>query len=144
MPYVRFIATTRQENHNMSKTNQTSFAQIVSLGVSSDDFRSLRRISMTLHRWHEHECNGAIQREGEEGDGAPFWHSTFDGRKLSRAPDREAGALRRLNKIMGKYPSLVPYVQTDPRGCALHLIPADKAEGRSLDQIYSSRGYPVY
>jgi hypothetical protein len=118
--------------------------QILPLGVSADDFRALRRISLTLRRWFEHECNGAIQRDGERGDGAPFWHSTFDGRRLHRAPDRERGALKRLETIMARYPALAHYVQGDPRGCALHLIPRDKIDGRDLDAIYSSRGYPVY
>jgi hypothetical protein len=125
-------------------TKKTSIAQIRHLGVTADDAWALRRISMTLRRWFEHECNGAIQRDGERGDGAPFWHSTYDGRKLYRAPDRERGALRRLNQIMTRYPALIHYVQGDPRGCALHLIPREKVEGRDLDAIYSSRGYPVY
>lgn len=127
----------------MSK-NDNNARQILPLGVSYDDFCDLRRISMTLRSWYVHECNGAIQRDGERGDGAPFWHSTFDGRKLCRAPDRERGALKRLEKIMARYPELVSYVQGDPRGCALHLIPRDKIEGRDLGVIYSSRGYPVY
>jgi len=118
--------------------------QVMSLGVNYDDARALRRISLTLRRWSEHECNGAIQRDGVRGDGVPYWHSTFDGRKLYRAPDRERGALKRLNQIMARYPALIHYVQGDPRGCALHLIPREKVEGRDLDAIYSSRGYPVY
>jgi len=37
-------------------------------GVSTDDAHALRRISMTLHRWHELECgdgNGCIERDGK-------------------------------------------------------------------------------
>ena len=33
------------------------------IGISEDDARALRRISVTLRRWYEHECNGAIQRD---------------------------------------------------------------------------------
>lgn len=124
--------------------NQDNIAQIISLGVSHEDARALRRISMTLRRWHEHECNGAIQREGIAGDGAPFWHSTFDGRKLYRAPDREHGARKRLAAIMAHYPDLTPYVQGDPRGCALYLLrPNDVPAGKNADAYYS-RGIPVY
>ena len=130
-------------NKTMSKT-ETNANQILPLGVSADDFRALRRISMTLRSWYVHECNGAIQRDGERGDGVPFWHSTWDGRRLYRAPDRERGALKRLEAIMARYPALAHYVQGDPRGCALHLIPRDKIDGNDLDVIYSSRGYPVY
>ena len=32
------------------------FSRLVTLGVSLDDAAKLRRISMTLHRWHELEC----------------------------------------------------------------------------------------
>lgn len=118
--------------------------QVTACGVSYDDARALRRISMTLRRWYEHECNGAIQRDGERGDGAPYWHSTYDGRRLYRAPDRERGAEKRLAAIMARYPTLRPYLQTDPRGCSLYILrPGDVPEGRDPDACYS-RGIPVY
>ncbi len=124
--------------------NENNLHQVTAAGIAYDDAEALRRISMTLKRWFEHECNGAIQRDGERGDGAPFWHSTFDGRKLYRAPDRERGALRRLDKIMARYPDLKPYVQGDPRGCALYILrPGDVPEGKDADAYYS-RGVPVY
>ena len=118
--------------------------QVISCGVSYDDAKALRRISMTLRRWYEHECNGAIQRDGERGDGLPYWHSTFDGRRLYRAPDRERGAEKRLAAIMARYPTLRSYLQTDPRGCSLYILrPGDVPEGRDPDDFYS-RGIPVY
>jgi hypothetical protein len=123
---------------------QNSISQVRGLGIEVDDAWALRRISMTLHRWYEHECNGAIQRDGDRGDGLPFWHSTYDGRKLCRAPDRERGALKRLAEIMARYPDLTPYVQGDPRGCALYILrPNDVPEGKDADAYYS-RGIPVY
>ena len=125
-------------------TNQNNFAQIAYLGVNSDDFKTLRRISMTLRRWYENECSGTIQRDGDDGEGLPYWYSSHTCRRLYRAPDRERGAVKRLQKIMARYPDLVHYLQTDPRGCSLYLIPREKAEGRDLDAIYSARGYPVY
>ena len=125
-------------------TTQNNFAQIAYLGVASDDFKTLRRISMTLKRWFEHECNGVIQRDGDAGDGLPYWYTSKSNRKIGRAYDRERGAVKRLEKIMARYPALVHYLQTDPRGCSLYLIPREKAEGRDLSAIYSARGYPVY
>jgi hypothetical protein len=114
------------------------------IGIAPDDAKALRRISMALHTWHEHECNGAIQRDGECGDGAPWWHSTYDGKKLYRAPDRETGALKRLGKIMERYPDFTPYVQGDPRGCALYILrPGDVPECKDADAYYS-RGIAVY
>ena len=123
---------------------KNSISQVCRAGIAADDAWALRRISMTLSRWYEHECNGAIQRDGERGDGSPFWHSTFDGRKLYRAPDRERGALKRLDKIMSSYPDLKAYVQGDPRGCALYILrPGDVPEGKDPDSYYN-RGIAVY
>jgi hypothetical protein len=124
--------------------NENTISQVTSTGISYDDAIALRRISMTLRRWSEHECNGAIQRDGISGDGAPYWHNTTTGRKICRAPDRERGALKRLEKIMSAYPDLKPYVQGDPRGCALYILrPNDVPTGKDADAYYS-RGIPVY
>lgn len=118
--------------------------QVMACGISFDDVDALRRISRTLHRWHEHECNGVIQRDGEAGDGAPYRHSAQDGRRICRTPDRERGALKRLAAIMERYPALRAYVQGDPRGCALYILrPGDVPEGKDPDAYYS-RGVPVY
>jgi hypothetical protein len=126
----------------MSKSN--NIGQIVSVGVAFEDAKTLRRISMTLRRWYEHECNGAIQRDGERGDGVPFWHNTSTGRKICRVPDRERSALKRLDKIMASYPELKTFVQGDPRGCSLYLLrPDDVPAGKDADAYYS-RGIPVY
>ena len=124
--------------------NANNLQQVQSLGIAPDDARALRRISMTLKRWHEHECNGAIQRDGERGDGAPHWYNTYTCRKICRAPDRERGAHKRLAAIMARYAPLASYVQGDPRGCALYILrPQDVPEGKDADAYYS-RGIPVY
>jgi len=123
---------------------ENNLNQVITTGILWHDAVALRRISMTLHRWFEHECNGAIQRDGERGDGLPFWHSTFDGRKLYRAPDRERGALKRLEAIMARYPGLTSYIQGDPRGCPLYILrPGDVPEGKEADSYYN-RGVAVY
>ena len=125
-------------------SNSDSISQIVSAGVSLEDAKTLRRISRTLRRWYEHECNGFIQREGEAGDGLPFWHNTHTGRQICRAPDRERGALKRLEKIMASYPNLKHYIQSDPRGCSLYLLrPDDVPAGKDADAYYP-RGIAVY
>lgn len=125
-------------------TKRDNLTQVQSCGIPLIDAIALRRIALTLHRWHEHECNGAIQRDGERGDGAPYWHSTHDGRRLYRAPDRERGALKRLAGIMARYPHLNAYVQGDPRGAALYILrPGDVPTGKDADAYYS-RGIPIY
>ncbi len=128
---------------------------LLSLGFTRDEAEALRRISMTLHRWAEHECNGAIQRDGENGDGDPFWYNTNTGRKFGRVPDRERGAMKRLERIVSERNkrAVLPdtsktaigyYVQGDPRGCALYILrPGDVPEGKTADGYYS-RGIAVY
>jgi hypothetical protein len=109
------------------------------------DAESLRRISMTLHRWHELECGvdgGGIVRS--EQDGKCWWYSSHSGETTHTVPDREKGALARLAKIAKRYPSLAFYVQGDPRGCALYVLRAgDVPEGSTADSCYS-RGLAVH
>lgn len=122
------------------------------LGISRADAESLRRISMTLHRWHELECgngNGMIERD--EATGKPYWFnanaryvSANDPRCRYRIPDREAGAKRRLAEILARYPGLDAYIQGDPRGASLYILrPGDVPEGKSPDAYYT-RGIAVY
>lgn len=125
---------------------------LVRAGISYDDAMALRRIAMTLHRWHELECgdgNGHIERD--ENTGVPYYHSAHaryvdprDPRARYRVPDRERGALKRLAAVMARYPSLISYVQGDPRGAALYILrPGDMPEGADPDAYYS-RGLAVY
>lgn len=116
------------------------------LGFSQDETDRLLRIEKTLHRWHEMECNGDIQRD--EVTGEPFRY--FDTRTTTghwtkhKTPtsDRENGALKRLAKILeGK--NVTYYQQGDPRGCALYLLrPQDVPAGESPCAYYS-RGIAV-
>lgn len=115
-------------------------------GISYDDAIALRRIAMALHRWHELECGdhaGCIERD--ETTGKPHWRYANDGKRSKYPmPDREAGAKRRLAKIMARYPSLQAYIQGDPRGAALYILrPGDVPEGANVDSYYS-RGLAVY
>jgi hypothetical protein len=142
----------------MAQTSTMQFDQC------RQDAESLRRISMTLHRWHELECGtdaGAIERGRmrtfvpEEGkavrrfesdeNGTPYWvNHSGDRSTYSPTPDREKGALARLAKIAKRYPSLAFYVQGDPRGCALYVLrPGDVPEGERADSFYS-RGLAVH
>lgn len=134
-------------------------ARLNQIGIPYDDARALRRISMTLRRWFELECGDgnnygswAIERD-DNGDGPPYMvhHHYAHGQgkdtvTRTRIADRESGARKRLEKILVKYPTLTPHIQTDPRGCALYILTQEQLEhckGMSLDSIYNN-GIAVY
>jgi hypothetical protein len=122
--------------------------RLTAIGISYPDALALRRIAMTLHRWHELECgigNGFLERD--EKTNRPFWNSAYTRRMATirrYVPDRELPALKRLAVIMGNYPKLRFYVQGDPRGASLYILrPGDVPEGEDVDAYYS-RGIAVY
>lgn len=128
--------------------------RVLALGFTDAEFDALRRISMTLHRWHEHECNGNIQREGDDCEGKPRWHSGMGNGKGYRIADKERGALKRLKLIVddrnvrdavhSESPDLLhSYVQGDPRGAALYLVTASELRGQPIESVYS-RGVAIY
>src|SRR6516165_3055520 len=98
------------------------YSQLSRAGVSMEDARALRRISMTLRRWWELECGDgndyaswAIERDEitEKPHLVTYPHTGKPRRSL--IADRENGAKRRLARIMSNYPELSTYLQTDPR-----------------------------
>jgi|SRR5215510_1612777 len=146
---------------------------LLDLGFTRDEAIALRRISMTLQRWYELECGNsndygswAIERE-DNGDGKPFMvhHHYLHGRGkdyTTRTPiaDREAGAVRRLTKIIAdrndreagalltdvkdEISMLSYFLQTDPRGAALYILrPGDVPAGEARESYYN-RGICIY
>lgn len=139
------------------------------LGFNEEESAALRRISNTLQRWYELECgsdSGCIERD--DATGKPYWISytrrylgANDPRMRSPVEDREAGALRRLSKIMrdvndrrfvgdaastldSHCDDLTTYIQSDPRGAALYIIrPGDIPAGCSVESCYT-RGICVF
>lgn len=131
---------------------QTAQANILrGLGFTQYEADTLRRISMTLHRWHERECgtgDGCIERD--EATGKAYWRIVSGCRYPIQ--DRETGARKRLAAILatrnartiGPEWHLTAYIQTDPRGAALYILrPGDVPEGKDADAYYS-RGLCVY
>jgi hypothetical protein len=114
--------------------------RLTSLGISRADAETLRRIAMTLHRWHELECgseHGAIERDEETGK--PYWLNAMTGKRSYQVPDREAGAKMRLSRVMARYPNLNAYIQGDPRGASLYILrPGDVPEGKEADSYYNN------
>lgn len=119
--------------------------RLVSAGISFEDAHQLRRIAMTLHRWHELECgveNGGLDQD--EATGKWWWYNSNIGKRTHIVPDREKGAQKRLGTIMARYPDLQAYVQGDPRGAALYILrPGDVPAGEDADAYYN-RGVAVY
>ncbi len=135
----------------MNKDTWEMIERLKRAGITEQDAFALRRISMTLHRWHELECGDgndyaswAIERD-EKTDKPYMVTYPHDGESRRRlVPDREKGARKRLAAIMARYPSLVAYVQTDPRGAALYILrPDDVPEGKDAGSYYSN-GIAVY
>lgn len=146
------------------------FARLAALGFTYDESAALRRIEMTLQRWGEQECgdgndHGSWSIERDETTGKPFrvHHHYLHGRGkdyVSRhaVADREAGALRRLGKIVSDRntrnwigsgvaikdsPGYVhAYHQNDPRGCALYLVTREQLRGDDINSVYN-RGLAV-
>ena len=147
---------TRKEAERLTRQADTLRA----LGFTADEAEALRRISMTLHRWHERECgtnNGCIERD--EATGNTYWLDSYSGKRFP-IPDRETGATKRLARIVGTCnkvrlmhmngDKMTPqgrlsyYIQGDPRGAALYILrPGDVPEGASVESYYS-RGICVY
>lgn len=128
----------------MTKDTLRCISTLEKAGISTNDAWHLRRVAMTLHRWHELECgtdHGCVERD--EITGKTYWLNSMSGRR-SPIPDRETGARKRLNAILARYPQLSAYVQGDPRGAALFILrPGDIPEGQMTDAYYS-RGIAVY
>ena len=133
---------------------------LMTLGFTRDESDALRRISLTLRRWHELECGvngGCIERDDDTG--RPYWRAD-SGRRWPVA-DREGGAVRRLRKIMhavnerrfvGDSAScldphcddLAYYIQPDPRGAALHILRPGDVPANARAESYYTRGLCVY
>lgn len=119
--------------------------RLARLGISRQDACKLRRIALTLHRWHESECgNDSSCIERDEQTGIPYRLYSANMRR-NRIRDLERGALKRLGALLAHYPDLTPYVQTDPRGASLYLLTRATLDLYKLpiDQCYS-HGTAIY
>lgn len=118
---------------------------LTALGFTSEQIRKLRRASNTLSHWYEAECNGEISRD--QVSEISYRYNTFSAKRIRREPDRENGALKTIQEIVGSVPATKVsgyYIQTDPRGAALYILrPGDVPEGIEVDTCYS-RGICVY
>ncbi len=129
------------------------------LGFTYEESNQLRRIEMTLGRWVEAVCNGEIDRNETTGKPERVSRSYVSGFSTQRhawpVADREAGALKRLRRIIcdrnererstdGRRASsagqIYEYHQTDPRGCSLYLVRADQLPNSTDEEMRKHSG----
>ena len=132
----------------MNRDTYEMLSRLERAGITREDAFALRRIAMTLHRWHELECGTEggwyVERESEDEDSPPHMKNGDTGKDYGRVPDREKGARKRLKAIMTRYPHKMAYIQGDPRGASLYVVDSDDIPpGASIDAYYS-RGVAVY
>ncbi len=126
-----------------------TIARLSELGFRAVEIEQLLKIERTLQRWSEQECGNSNNHcswaiERDETTGKPFRvvHPNTGNSYKTPIADREAGALKKLGKIMADHPELVSYHQGDPRGCALYIVRRADLAGESLDCQYT-RGVAV-
>lgn len=108
---------------------------LLNMGFKDHEINTLLRAQKTLHTWDEHECNGVIQRD--EDTNKPYWYNADSGKKICPAPDRESGAMKRVEAIAAKH-GVTAYHQCDPRGCSLYLVrSSDVPAGAGIGGYYS-------
>ena len=147
----------------MARRAPNNTPALIRLGIEHYHVQCLRRLEKRFQRWHELECGTELPHapgwtiavERDEQTGTTFMRRMghdrsgryIDERAICR--DDEKLCKKRLAKLMQPYPHLVAYVQTDPRGCALYIIPREavqeaEANGQNASYIYSGRGVAVY
>jgi len=129
---------------------QITAKRLGNLGFAWNEINALWRIERALHRWAELECGNSDDIkswhiERDETTGKPFMVTHFHRSDKSNRwpiPDRENGALRRLEKMMKLHDGIRFYHQTDPRGCALYIIDDTSIPDADLHRLYN-RGVAV-
>ena len=102
--------------------------RLIEAGVGYDDAHALRRIAMTLSRWHELECGDShddmswsIERDGDEKDSKPFmvyhygkplhWRVSFPGQDAKSARKRFFAKIDAEKYVSEISPDSVPEVK---------------------------------
>lgn len=129
------------------------YSRMEKLGFTYSETETLRRAEMTLHRWAEREANGEVERDEKTGKVHAVNPNTGERRRYT-VPDRETGAWKRVLRTLehrnqrleildqANYDELIPYHQTDCRGCALYLVKKSDLGEHDISAVYN-RGFGV-
>lgn len=129
-----------------------------SLGFTRDEADKLRRISMTLQRWHELECGtdgGCIERGWitdankvfvDDENGKPFFvNHNGDRPRYYPIADRERGALKRLAAIIERRNARITDDHSKDAEQFIHATCAAKLSGIVSSYIQTDpRGAALY
>lgn len=143
---------TKREAERRAHQRQT----LLNLGFTDTEAETLRRISGTLHRWHELECgtnDGHIERD--EKTNKPMFYNArsryvdpHDPRAWRSIPDRETAALRRLRAMFTEHETWCASVAPIPYGKIAEHGPCNcKINGRARLSFYiqtDPRGAALY
>lgn len=120
-------------------------SRLATRGFTFDEAQQLRRIEMALSRWATRECGDgsdwAIERDDDIGKPYNVYHGAGSARRYPIA-DKEAGALKRLAKLMESHPDYLAYHQGDPRGCMLYIVAKSDIGDGDIRSLYT-RGLAV-
>ena len=114
-------------------------------GFPDAEVEAMRRVSHTLTRWCERECNEDIERR-EDGKVYLTVHP-MSGKPWSYPiRDMESAAKRRIDAILSTHPGWAWYYQADPRGCQVYLYRADHEmlNRYPIDSCYDSIGIAIW
>lgn len=116
---------TKQERINESRR----YAAFMNLpGFTLEEYETLRRDSMRLHRWSEAECNGDIERDDETGKCFRHYGHNGPGPFLTaKMADKETPAKERITALCKRH-KLKLEMQGDPKGAAVKITMPDKRD----------------
>lgn len=108
-----------------------NYGQLIKSGLDTQDAEAIQKISRSLHRIDENDCNGYSNWRGD-------WDEIAEKRAEKRCENLEA-----KGKLIADKYGLIFYHQSDPRGWSVYLVHPEKLNGYKVDSMYSSAGIAV-
>ena len=115
---------------------------IEELRTGEKQLKEMRKLSKAIHKCHENACNGWPKLKREVRDGKQYVYQEQDDKFRERDERRLENLENRAYELACEM-ELVLYIQTDPRGGTIYLLPIQYKHEPHLDRIYSSVGWCV-